>query len=99
MRSSASASSPADDEGAGEEAAFDEEFDPDAPLQPDSGGRNRKRAVLAVLPFLGIGLACVLLLLGWGLEPLWAFAILPPILFCSALAYIVFSSDFLEDRT
>ena len=95
MRSSATAD--ADDES--EEAAFDEEFDPNAPLQPDSGDRNRKRAVLAVLPFLGIGLACVLLLLGWGLEPLWAFAILPPILFCSALAYIVFSSDFLEDRT
>lgn len=95
MRSSATAS--ADDEG--EEAAFDEEFDPDAPLQPDSGGRNRKRAVLAVLPFLSIGLFTVLLLLIWGLEPLWAFAILPPILFCSALAYIVFSSDFLEDRT
>jgi hypothetical protein len=99
MRSSGTASADTDDEGTGEAATFDEEFDPDAPLQPDSGGRNRKRAVLAVLPFLGIGLTCLVLLLGWGLEPLWAFAILPPILFCSALAYIVFSSDFLEDRT
>lgn len=60
---------------------------------------NRRRAVLAVLPFLSIGVADVLLLLWWGIEPLWGFAILPPILFCSVLAYIVFSTDFLEDRT
>jgi hypothetical protein len=61
--------------------------------------RNRKRAALAVAPFLAIGLADVLLLLFWGIEPLWAFAILPPILFCSVLAWIVFSTDFLEGRT
>lgn len=101
MRSSATAS--ADDDS--EEAAFDDEFDPDdpfgseEPLQPDAGGKNRKRAALAVLPFLAIGLGNVVLLLGWGIEPLWAFAILPPILFCSVLAYIVFSTDFLDDRT
>lgn len=64
-----------------------------------SGGRNRKRGVLATLPFLGIGLADVVLLLFWGIEPLWGFAILPPILFCSVLAYLVFSTDFLHDRT
>ncbi|WP_129115751.1 hypothetical protein [Halegenticoccus tardaugens] len=65
----------------------------------EEGGRNRKRAFLAVLPFLAIGLADVVLLLFWGIEPLWAFAILPPILFCSVLAWIVFSTDFLEGRT
>jgi hypothetical protein len=101
MRSSATAS--ADDDS--EEAAFDDEFDPDDPfdgedpLDPDAGGKNRKRAALAVFPFLAIGLGNVVLLLGWGIEPLWAFAILPPILFCSVLAYIVFSTDFLDDRT
>ncbi|MFB6090474.1 MAG: hypothetical protein ABEJ97_05385 [Halobellus sp.] len=82
----------------GESAATDEEFDPDAPLG-DGNDKNRKRAALAVAPFLAIGLADVVLLLGWGIEPLWAFAILPPILFCTVLAYIVFSTDFLEDRT
>jgi hypothetical protein len=65
----------------------------------DSSGRNRKRAFLAVLPFLAIGLGDVVLLLWWGIEPLWGFAILPPILFCTVLAWIVFSTDFLEDRT
>lgn len=61
--------------------------------------RNRKRAALYVSPFLAIGLFDLVLLLQWGLEPLWAFAILPPILFCSTLAWIVFSTGFLEDRT
>jgi len=60
--------------------------------------RNRRKGVLATLPFLALGVADVVLLFGWGLEPLWAFAILPPIIFCSVLAYIVFSTDFLEDR-
>jgi hypothetical protein len=77
----------------------DDEFDPNAPLQSDSGGRNRKRAALAVAPFLALGLGNVVLILQWGIEPLWAFALLPPILFCSVLAYIVFSTDFLDDRT
>ena len=64
----------------------------------DDDGGNRKQAILSVLPFLAIGLGDVVLLLWWGVEPLWGFAILPPILFCSVLAYIVFSTDFLEDR-
>ncbi|MFC6785710.1 hypothetical protein ACFQFH_07300 [Halobaculum halobium] len=74
------------------------EADGDEPTS-ESSGRNRRRAVLAVLPFLGIGLADVVLLLIWGIDPLWGFMILPPILFCSVLAYIVFSTDFLENRT
>lgn len=80
-------------------ATPDEEFDPEDPLDSTSSGKNRRRAALAVAPFLAVGLADVVLLLGWGIQPLWAFAILPPILFCSVLAYIVFSTDFLEDRT
>ncbi|MFB6195665.1 MAG: hypothetical protein ABEI80_05810 [Haloplanus sp.] len=60
---------------------------------------NRRRALLAVTPFLLLGLADVLLLLFWGIEPLWAFAILPPILFCTVLAWLAFSTDFLDDRT
>ena len=60
---------------------------------------HRFRAALYVAPFLALGLADVLLLLWWGIDPLWGFMILPPILFCSVLAYLVFSTDFLEDRT
>jgi hypothetical protein len=65
----------------------------------EESGRGRFWAVMAVLPFLAIGLADVVLLLIWGIDPLWGFAILPPILFCSVLAYLVFSTDFLEGRT
>jgi hypothetical protein len=70
----------------------------EGPLASETGG-NRRRAALAVAPFLALGLADVLLLLFWGLDPLWGFMILPPILFCSVLAWIVFSTDFLEERT
>jgi hypothetical protein len=52
-----------------------------------------------VLPFLVLGLADVVMILGMGLRPLWGFALLPPILFLSALAWIAFSNDFLKDRT
>ncbi|PNW61839.1 UNVERIFIED_CONTAM: hypothetical protein BEN50_25665 [Euhalothece sp. KZN 001] len=72
-------------------------FDPFDPLGR-SARRHRRRAVLAVAPFLALGLFNVVLLVGWGLEPLWAFAILPPIIFCSVLAYVVFATDFLSDR-
>jgi hypothetical protein len=72
--------------------------DPTDPAE-ESSERNRKRAALAVAPFLTIGVGNVALILGWGMDPLWGFAILPPILFCTVLAWIVFSTDFLEDRT
>ncbi|WP_115863001.1 hypothetical protein [Halorussus litoreus] len=65
-----------------------------------SESRDRKRAMLAVLPFLGLGLADVVLLLLWGVDPLWGFAILPPILFVSVLAWVAFSTGFVgEHRT
>jgi hypothetical protein len=67
--------------------------------QAEESSPNRRRALLAVTPFLLLGLADVVLLLVWGIEPLWAFAILPPILFCTVLAWLAFSTDFLEDRT
>mgnify|MGYP006270701463 CR=1 FL=1 len=69
-----------------------------SPLESGSN-KNRRRAALAVAPFLFLGLSSVVLVLLWGMDPLWGFMILPPILFCSVLAYIVFSTDFLEDRT
>jgi hypothetical protein len=59
---------------------------------------NRKRAALAVAPFLFIGLADVVLLLGWGLDGLWGFMILPPILFVSVLAWIAFRSGFVHEH-
>lgn len=58
---------------------------------------DRRRALLAVVPFLALGLADVALLLAWGVEPLWGFLVLPPIIFLSALAWIAFRAGFAVD--
>jgi len=63
---------------------------------PSVSERSRTRAVLAVLPFLGIGLMDLLLLLRWGIDPLWGFVVLLPILFMSVLAWIAFKSGFIH---
>lgn len=68
--------------------------DPEAEQDGEESALNRRRAALAVLPFLLLGLANVALLYGWGLRPLWAFVILPPILFISALGWIAFRTGF-----
>ena len=60
---------------------------------------SRKQAFLAMLPFLALGLADVVLLLLWGLDPLWGFMILPPILAVSVLAWVAFRGGLARDRT
>ena len=64
----------------------------------DDAKLSRKQAFLAMLPFLALGIADVILLLGWGLDPLWGFMILPPILFVSVLAWIAFRSGFIHEH-
>lgn len=64
--------------------------------EDDDGDVSRVRATLAILPFLALGLFAVVLLLGWGLQPLWAFLILPPILFISVLGWIAFKNGFVR---
>ena len=73
--------------------------DEDSSASESSGGMNRKRALMFVAPFLAIGLFDLALLLGWGLDPLWGFMILPPILFVSVLGWIAFRTGFASDRT
>ena len=55
--------------------------------------RNRKRALLAILPLVAIAAFDLVLLLVWGLKPLWAFAILPPMIFITVLGWIYFSAE------
>lgn len=69
-----------------------------APKPGESASGDRLGAALAVLPFLLLGLASVVLVLQWGLNPLWGFLILPPILAICVLAWIAFKSGFIEDR-
>ncbi|MFB6205613.1 MAG: hypothetical protein ABEJ05_03665 [Haloglomus sp.] len=59
---------------------------------------SRKTAALYILPFLALGVADVLLLLFWGLDPLWGFMILPPILAISILGWFAVRSGFARDR-
>lgn len=60
----------------------------------DRAVASRKRAFLYISPFLALGLADVVLLLLWGLDGLWGFMILPPILFISAIGWIAFRYGF-----
>jgi len=70
----------------------------DVPTPTDGSSGSRKQAGLAILPFLLLGLADVVLLLQWGLNPLWGFVILPPILFISVLGWIGFKSGFIRSQ-
>jgi len=59
---------------------------------------TRKRAVLWALPFLALGLIDLILLLGWGLKPLWGFLIFPPIAFVSILCYLALRTGLASSR-
>ena len=63
----------------------------------DNEPMARWKAALAIAPFLFLGIASVVLLLGWGLNGLWAFMILPPILFMSVLGWLAFRHGFVRD--
>jgi hypothetical protein len=68
-------------------------------MPPEEDGQlDRTRAVLYVLPFVVLGVGNLVLLLGWGLRPLWAFLIFPPIIFVSVLGYIAFRSGLASNR-
>lgn len=60
-------------------------------------GAHPKRGAVAVGVFLAIGFVNVALLLLSG--GLWALAVLPPVLFCGVLVWVVFGTDFLEGRS
>ena len=68
-------------------------------LSRDEPGSDRTHAVLAVVPFFLLGLSTLVLILLWGLDGLWGFMILPPVLFICVLGYIAFRTGFASDRT
>jgi hypothetical protein len=65
--------------------------------EDDGPGMSRLRATLAILPFLVLGLTTVVLVLQWGLKPLWVFVMLPPVLFISVIGWIAFKYGIGED--
>lgn len=72
--------------------------EPTVSLPGEEATGNRRRAFLAILPFLLLGLFDVVLLLFWGINPLWGFMILPPILAICVIGWIAFKSGFIADR-
>lgn len=61
--------------------------------------RNRRRAALATLPFLLLGLGIVAFGVVASPRPLFGFLIFPPVVFISVLTYLAFRSRFDADRT
>jgi hypothetical protein len=60
-------------------------------------GAHPRRGAVAVCVFLTLGFVNVALLLLSG--SLWGLAVLPPVLFCGVLVWVVFGTDFLEGRS
>lgn len=56
----------------------------------DSSGSVNWRAILAVLSLLAFGLVNVVQLLVWGVNPLWGFMMLPPILLLTVFGWFAF---------
>ncbi|WP_049921035.1 hypothetical protein [Halopiger djelfimassiliensis] len=61
---------------------------------PERRGSGRRRAAVSIAPFLALGLGHLVTLFFWGVDPLWAFAILPPILAVTAIAWVAFRHGF-----
>ena len=65
----------------------------------DGFRRGRRLATIVILPFVALGVGNLLLILQRGLDPLWGFLLLPPILFVSAIGWIAIRGGFAENRT
>ena len=61
-------------------------------------GLNRKRVALVMVPLLALGLADVTLIVLWGVNPVLGLAVLPPILFVTALGWVAIRGGLVEDR-
>jgi hypothetical protein len=59
---------------------------------------NRKRVALVMVPLLALGLADVALIVLWGVNPVLGLAVLPPILFVTALGWVAIRGGLVEDR-
>ena len=51
-------------------------------------GVNWRRATLIILPFLALGVGNGVLIVQWGLSPVWGLMLLGPVLFVSAIGWL-----------
>lgn len=61
--------------------------------------KGRKAATIIILPFVALGVGNLVLILLWGIDPLWGFMLMPPILFVCVIGWIAIRGGFAEDRT
>ena len=54
----------------------------------EDGLTGTSKAALIVVPLFVLGAGNVVLLLGWGLNPVWGLLLFPPVLFISAIGWI-----------
>lgn len=58
---------------------------------------SRWRAAKAIAPLLTIGLINVVLLFLWGVDPVWAFVIIPPLSIPVTLGWLYFKNKPVND--
>lgn len=63
--------------------------------EPTTASKTRKAAVV-VVPFLILGLGNAVLILQWGLNPVWGLLLFPPVLFISAIGWIAISGGIVD---
>lgn len=51
---------------------------------------DRRRAAIAAIPLLAVGVGNLVVILLWGVDPLWGFVVLLPIVFVTAIAWFAF---------
>jgi len=70
--------------------------DANGPSERPSGSR---KAAVVVVPLCILGIANVLLILQWDMNPVWGALLVPPVLFISVLGWIAIEGGIAGDRS
>lgn len=66
-------------------------------MEDDAEGLSRKKkAVVVVVPCFVLGIGNVVLILQWGLNPLWGVLLFPPVVFVSVIGWIAISGGIVD---
>jgi hypothetical protein len=66
-------------------------------MEDDAEGPSRtKKAAVVVVPCFVLGIGNVVLILQWGLNPLWGVLLFPPVVFVSAIGWIAISGGIVD---
>ena len=65
----------------------------------ETTGVNWRRATLIILPFLALGVGNGVLIVQWGLSPVWGLMLLGPVIFISAIGWLAIRGGIGEGET